>query len=249
MTHITAQGETFFLIGKHHANFIQDESALLHEPILAGWRRWMVVLMILVVGITIINTLSAPTAYEVNAVITDKIIEGDEFSPQYRLFYTYTDHRGDSHAVNRLTQETFYDELAIGSVVTVRYLEGQSQRAELSGRYSDDVYALNSDFLWFLALGLMILWMLIFWLIIPQRVNQRLRYSGTLLKGVMTNIYPTKIFGRYDVHVEYSFAVPNGAVIHAQAVNNRRDLEHNTLPKPNTPVLVLYVNDHLYRLM
>ncbi|MDX2077862.1 MAG: hypothetical protein SFZ02_15650 [bacterium] len=249
MTHITAQGETFFLIGQHHADFIQDPSASLHEPILAGWRRWMFGLVVIIALITVLATITAPTTYEVNATIIDKAVEGNEFSPIYRLTYRYDDHRGDRHEVSDIANESFYEELTIGSVVTVRYLHGQSQRAKLSGRYSDDIYALNSDFLWFLALALVILWMLIFWLIIPQRVNSRLYREGTLLKGVITNIYPMRLFRRYDVHVEFTFATLKETVIEAKAVNNRRDLEHTPLPKPNTPVLILYVNDHLYRLM
>lgn len=249
MTYITAQGETFFLINKHHADFIQDESAPLHEPILSGWQQMMFIFILIVATITSIPVLFPPKQYEVMAVITDKTIEGDDFSPQYRLTYQYTDHRNQTHEVSRLTEKFFYDELAIGSVVTARYLEGQSQRATLSGRYSEDVISLNSDFVWFVALMLVVLWMLIFWLIIPQRVNHRLRYRGTLLKGVMTNIYPTKMFRRYDVTVDYTFATLNGDVIEARARQNRRDLEHEPLPKSNTPVLVLYVNDKLYRLM
>lgn len=249
MTYITAQGETFFLIAPHHADFIQDESASLREPILSGWQRLMFFFIIIVAIISALPTLFPPKQYDVAAVITDKAIEGSDFAPQYRLTYQYTDHRGETHEVSRITQPAFYDELAIGSVVTARYLEGQSHRATLSGRYSEEVYTLNSNFVWFLALILLVLWMLIFWLIIPQRNNRRLRYMGTLLKGVITNIYPIKTFRRYDVAVEYTFATLNGDVIKARAMRNRRDLEHHPLPKPNTAVLVLYVNDNLYRLM
>ena len=249
MTYITAQDETFFIIAPHHADFIRDESASLREPILSGWRRLMFFFILVVAIITALPVLFPPKQYDVVAVITDKAIEGSDFAPQYRLTYQYTDHRDETHEVSRLTGQVFYDELAVGSVVTARYLEGQSHRATLSGRYSEDVYGLNSDFLWFLALILLVLWMLIFWLILPQRANQRLRYEGTLLKGVMTNIYPVKSFRRYDVTVEYTFAAMNGRVIEARARHNRRDLEHEQLPKYNTPVLVLYVNDNLYRLM
>lgn len=249
MAYITAQGETFFIIAPHHADFIHDESASLREPILTGWRRMMFFVILIVAVISALPVLFPPKQYEVVAVITDKAIEGSDFSPQYRLTYQYTNHRNETHEVSRLTEQVFYDELAIGSVVTVRYLDGQSHRATLSGRYSEDVYTLNSDFLWFLALILLVLWMLIFWLILPQRANQRLRYEGTLLKGVMTNIYPVKSFRRYDVTAEYTFAALNGKIIEARARQNRHDLEHEQLPPYNTPVLVLYVNDNLYRLM
>lgn len=249
MGFITAKGETFFLIAPHHANFVQDESASLREPILVGWRRWMFFIILLAIGITAISFLSQPTRYEREAVITDKAIEGDDLDPLYRLSYTYIDHRGEYHEVSQLVASLFYDGLAVGSQVTVAYLEGQSHRAQLSGRYSADIYTINSDFIWYLALALVVLWIILFWIRFPARKNTQLRHDGMLLKGVMTNIYPVKAFRRYDVVVEYTFAVPNGNVIEARATQTRNDLEQTTLPKPNTPILVLYVNDQLYRLM
>ncbi len=249
MAFITAKGETFFLIAPHHTDFVRDENASLHEPILFGWRRWLFVFVLMAIVVTVISFLSQPTRYEQRAVITAKAIEGDEFAPQYRLTYAYIDHRGDRHEVSQLVEGMLYDELGIGSQVTVAYLEGQSHRAQLSGRYSDDVYTLNSDFIWFLALALVVLWILLFWIILPTRKSARLRREGMLLKGVMTNIYPVKTFRRYDVVVEYTFAVPNGNTIESRAIQKRNDLEQTTLPKPSTPVLVLYVNDQLYRLM
>lgn len=249
MSFITAKGETFFLIAPYHADFVQDEKASLREPILFGWRRWLFFVIMLAIVVSVIGFLSQPTRYEQKAVITEKAVEGDEFVPQYRLTYAYVDHRGDYHEVSQLVEANFYDELGIGSQVTVAYLEGQSHRAQLSGRYSKDIYAINSDFIWFLALALVVLWMLFFWIVFPARKNARLRRDGMLLKGVMTNIYPVKTFRRYDVMVEYTFATPNGNVIEARAIQRRNDLEQTTLPKPSTPILVLYVNDLLYRLM
>jgi hypothetical protein len=249
MAFITAKGETFFLIAPHHADFVRDENASLREPILIGWRRWLFFIILIAIGITALSSLSQPTRYEREAIITDKGIEGNEFQPQYRLTYAYIDHRNERHEVSQIVEALFYDELGVGSQVTVAYLEGQSHRAQLSGRFSGDVYNLNNDFIWFLALALVVLWMLLFWIIFPTRKTARLRREGMLLKGVMTNIYPIKTFRRYDVVVEYTFAVPNGNIIEARANQTRNDLEQTTLPKSNTPILVLYVNDHLYRLM
>jgi len=249
MSFFTAKGETFFLIAPHHADFVQDENASLREPLLFGWHRWLFFFTLIAIAVTFIGFLSQPKQYEQKAVITDKRIEGDEFEPQYRLTYTYIDHRGEYHEVSQLVASLFYDGLAVGSQVTVAYLEGQSHRAQLSGRFSVDIYNLNSDFIWFLALALVVLWMLFFWIVFPARKNARLRQDGMLLKGVMTNIYPVKTFRRYDVVVEYTFAVPNGNVIETRTIQRRNDLEQTTLPKPSTPILVLYVNDHLYRLM
>lgn len=73
------------MIAPRHADFVLQATSSLNEPVLEGWKRLFFIFLIVAISITILPYIFTEERYEVEAVVLNKWITGDEFSPLYHV--------------------------------------------------------------------------------------------------------------------------------------------------------------------
>jgi hypothetical protein len=143
--------------------------------------------------------------------------------------------------------ESLYDQLRIGSAVSVRYLMRDPNINMLWGD-DFDMTAVNSQRAIGAIVGASGLVIALICMWIDGR-NRRIS-TGTLLRGTVTGAKAQNgRKGTYLVTINYTFTTPSGGIINKKAQGNRPDLRRSGLPTIGTPIAVLYVNDRTVRLM
>lgn len=244
--------EDTFIVNERHEPFVAGESAQLGDLQLSWVRRLTILLLALAslgLGVTAAFDLNAPDdpIYNVTAEVLEKRNTGTEFEPEYRLTYRYTDHQGTEHTVEHLVSGDLFFSTSVGREIDVSYEEGQRQRAEPVSS-NEEAAALSLSFFGLLALIVVILWVLYFWLYRPSRINRTLERDGRFIVGQITRVWPIRAGRRNYINVQYTFKTPEGESI-SERETQARDLPERKLPKAGTPILVRYVNPSLYRLM
>jgi hypothetical protein len=241
-----------FLLDPRHAPFVNGESPYLHDIQLSWFQRLtifgLVAASLFLAWSAIFADDNETVVYQVEADVIAREITGTEFNPRYQLTYTYTDHEGDMHTVERIVEEAIYDRTAVDPRLTVEYEDGRNQRAEPISPEAEFAN-LSPTLLVLIALIIGIVWSGYFWLLRPQRINDTLTSHGQLCDGRLENIWPTHAGRDYIVNVKYKFDTPAGKLLVGYDDGVRQDLQSNRLPTPGTPIRVLYVDDKLYRLM
>ncbi|MFN8374501.1 MAG: DUF3592 domain-containing protein [Anaerolineae bacterium] len=99
--------------------------------------------------------------------------------------------------------------------------------------------------------GFALLWNIFVWGVILGALNfhrkmTRLAASGETLSGELTSASGGKDdYDHFQVVFRYTFLSPAGQTLRGTAYAQRDDLL-NALPAPGTPVVVLYVDDHIH---
>lgn len=108
--------------------------------------------------------------------------------------------------------------------------------------------------LYSVVLGGSILW-LIFLIVSRMNLRESLMQQGRLIHGTVVWCKGKVHFSEgqssdyYHVTVTYEFQSPTGQSLWNRGVEVRDDLRGQPLPKPGTPVLVLYLDDQNYALI
>lgn len=249
----TANGESVFLLDPRHDAFISGESAHLNDYRL-NWPQRVMLLGLVAFSILLFAGDLLATTVQAEATILEKTESADLLS--YFVVYSFIADVADGRESVTVEEEVAFEvfrQVEAGDVVTIQYQPGDLESARIIERAPDAINA-NNLRLFVVALLLSLgLYMLIFWLIRPDRLNRRLESEGVLLPGRITNIYPRKALRAYIVNVAFAFDAPDAPAeaprINAEAKRNRRDLESTVLPRPGTSVRVLYVDDSTFRLM
>lgn len=249
MTTITTQtGEAFFLIDPRHTAFVREESPHLKDHHLTWLQRFAIFALVIIstwllAGQLLVDSIRA------GATVLDKA-EGPDIGT-YFLTYSFSVDTTTGTEPVTVEQQISYETFArveVGDTVTVQYQPGNAENAHVVEREA----IIGSNSLMLFATLLLIAaaaYVLVVWIIRPDRRNRRLEYEGTLLRGKIIEIYPRKQPRRYPVTVTYECRLPDETVLTATTTQNRVDLQKSVLPRLGTPVLVLYVNADLYRLM
>jgi hypothetical protein len=89
------------------------------------------------------------------------------------------------------------------------------------------------------------------YLVIRQVVrNLQLEREGQLIVGEVANSKGKSVKGGYyQVDIEYTFAFPEGYPLTRKESAIRNDLREKPLPVSGTPVMIVYLNPKLFRLL
>jgi hypothetical protein len=159
---------------------------------------------------------------------------------------------------------TFMGEIFLVKLCHAYFLAGEGERNLNEERHA--LHRLRNNFIAFLIFSLILLVFSDFnphglitviiltcltpTVMLPDFVDYLLAHKGRLLQASIR-----ECTGRlempdwFDLYIEYQFTSPMGKSIVNRQWNNRVDLKNVELPPPGTQLLVLYVNDWLYRLM
>ncbi|NJL56546.1 hypothetical protein HC928_16275 [bacterium] len=250
----TPDGEAVFLLDPRHDAYVVGDSAHLGDLRL-NWPQRLVLLGLVAFSVLLFAGDLLATTVQAQATILEKSEGADLMS--YFVVYSFIAEVPTGRERVTVEEEIVFElfrQIEPGDQVTIQYQPGDLESARIIERAPDAINA-NNLRLFVVALLLSLgLYMLIFWLIRPGRLNRRLESEGVLLPGRITNIYPRKALRAYIVNVAFAFEEPGtgGAEarrVTAEAKRNRRDLESTLLPRPGTAVRVLYVDSSTFRLM
>ena len=169
-----------------------------------------------------------------------------------------------------LTKEQFvtkatFDKLADGDPVTIKYLQTDPTMAELSGSDSTNGLAQNGYFMTvFGILGVLIAFVYLVFHVWQFWCDDLLVRKGQLLMGEVTKCegnldvtktsldstsYGTPLRGNYTIELGYAFRTPENKEIVDSIKAKRNDLIDHVLPELGTPIAVLYLNEHRYKVL
>lgn len=250
----TPDGEAVFLLDPRHDAFVTGESEHLNDRRLT-WGQRLAVLGLVVVSVLLFAGDLLATTVQAEATVLEKA-EGADLL-RYFVVYSFLAEVPDGRERVTVEEEVAFEvfrQVEPGDVVTVQYQPGNIENARIIERAPAAINENNLRLFMVLLLMIAVIYMLMFWLIRPERLNRRLEDEGVLLPGRISNIYPRKALRAYIVNVAYTFEIPGGhgetpRQLTAEARRNRRDLESTVLPRPGTAVRVLYIDDDTLRLM
>jgi hypothetical protein len=165
-------------------------------------------------------------------------------------YLTYEFH---AEGVDHLTQysreqkigSTTYNNLTEQSLIPIRYLANDPTVSRYLSDSEDDGRLVLLIATPFLAVVLMLLY-----IIVRQwRRNQRLVQEGQLIVGKIVEIRGSHVKGGYQVSITYNFRSPEGREMSRKESLLRNDLRTGLLPKAGTQLAVVYVNDRLFRIL
>jgi hypothetical protein len=169
-----------------------------------------------------------------------------------------------------LTKEQFvtkatFDKLANGDAVTVKYVQTDPTMAELSGSDSTNGLAQNGYFMTvFGILGALIALVFLVFHVWQFGRDDVLVRKGQLLMGEVTKCegnldvtktsldstsYGSPLRGNYSITLSYVFRTPENKEIADTVKAKRNDLIDHALPELGTPIAVLYLNKHRYKVL
>lgn len=238
-----------FLIDPRHEDFVREDSPHLKDRSLTWTQRIMVLLVIAAAAYLVLSQIT-----EANRRTEAEVVSLREGAELINFFVTYTftvesEASTRTYEVEEAVDLGTFQRLAPGDMIEIRYDPRDPFIAEIVEGTQDEINATSLLFTVICGLVLLVGFMLVFWIIQPDRTNRRLENEGQLLIGRLHNAWPTQTQRRYTVNVEFTFTPPGAEPITTKASRRRRDLEKELLPSAGTTVLVLYVNDNLYRLM
>jgi hypothetical protein len=179
----------------------------------------------------------------------------------YLLSYQFTLPDGHTITLTESVPPSVYNAFPPGAAVTIRYAaDGDDARLALAE--AEDSRLITAPLALAFGAGLL-LWAAYLGILKTTAVwkDARLTLYGKVLTGrVLTcqrTIPPqarslldyTPVFARYDIDLRYRFISPSGHVIQHAARQNRPDLAHTPLPRFGAGVAVLYLNDHVFRVL
>ncbi|MFW5691581.1 MAG: hypothetical protein ACOCXZ_03675 [Chloroflexota bacterium] len=181
---VTDRPTDAFLIDPRHEPFVRGTSTSLGDTSLSWFKRLATAALVVVNLVLARGTLveRGPQRYTVDAQVIDREEGGDPFTPVYVIKYTYIDHEGNQRALDRRVDFARYQRTEVGSIIQATYQAGLGHRAEPvepAAAFEGIGFALLS----LLALMLLILWTLYFWIVRPAAINRRLANEGQFITG------------------------------------------------------------------
>lgn len=169
-----------------------------------------------------------------------------------------------------LTKEQFvtkatFDKLANGDTVTIKYLQTDPTMAELNGSDSTNGLAQNGYFMAvFGILGVLTALVFLVFHVWQFWRDDLLVRKGQLLMGEVTKCegnldvtktsldstsYGAALRGNYTIALSYTFRTHDNKEIADTVKAKRNDLIDHVLPEQGTPIALLYLNEHRYKVL
>lgn len=168
----------------------------------------------------------------------------------YFLTYAYSVRPADSDQATRYTyrqeiNSLNYNNFSPGDKLTVSYLPDNPGVS----RYMDDNTQSDTPFVPMGVVfgGLALLGL--YFVLRQRRRNKRLEEEGQFVTGKLSKVSGGRVRGGYQVNIEYTFVSPNGTDLKRKESHIRNDLDRDLLPQTGTSVMVVYVNDRLFRVL
>jgi hypothetical protein len=183
-------------------------------------------------------------------------------------FITYGFTSADTHTFyvkeQSVMQDTFLN-IHDGDLVTIKYSVSDPRVSVLAGKTTDNMVH-NQAISWVImgALGAVIVGIPTILQTVRFIDDRRLRHSGTLLVGYVnscigklkvtgrsfdTNDYGSALRGNYFIEIYYRFSTPTNQEIRRHEWRKRNDLLNSPLPKADTSLAVLYLDDNHFKVL
>lgn len=244
-----------FLLHPAHAEFLNNSKRKLVGSTIGS------LILLSIVGLICAGLGLGLTAYAINeqtlqdslaqngivklAVVTDGHVTRGR-STSYYITYTYdAEVNGEFETFSReeSVSSTLYNKSDIGDRISIRYLPSDPGTARAVDEPFRGIVFVGLGLL-FIILGLVV----IFSHLRQYRRDRRLENDGQIVTGTILNS-STKGFGnKRQLHVQYEFHSPYGAVLTGKQSAARRDIEPSNLP-PGTKVAVVYYDDSIFRML
>jgi hypothetical protein len=243
-----------FLLCRENVGFVDgysDRIAGWHENVLI-WAAVIVVIGTVALGFVIVQwqewiqfrDQGAPTG---GVIVGHRIVERK--SDSYYLTYRYSasNNAGLTRSYTREERVTaqLYNDLVIGTFVSVRYLVNKPTIATISWMPAlPESYPLGT-----VGSGLVILVSVA--VVVRKTLHlHRLRDEGKLLAGTLVGCTSDKDSkGNLTITIRYRFQTLAGRTFERIASRQRNDLKGAALPGAGTPIVVVYASDELYQLL
>ncbi len=134
--------------------------------------------------------------------------------------------------------------------VSVAYLKDDPATSKLTGKDTDD--SARNSMLFFGAIWLTMTIVLLVVTVRPILQDRWLAQRGEIIEGQLVKCSGRMTGGKgsyYKLTADYQFCTPDGRTVFGKQNASRNDLRRSTLPAPNTPVAVLYVDDQHHKLL
>ncbi|MEQ8673518.1 MAG: DUF3592 domain-containing protein [Aggregatilineales bacterium] len=249
---VELEGDTVFLLDPRHDAYVTGDAPYLLDGSLSNFQRILIFLLVTIcIGLVlteIINTDDIAITTEAQIITAEEDLTTSPIS--YFVVYRYQDEDGNNYTDERDIPLNTFRKIEGEDTVQVRYLPLTPFDAELVVGETRFFEQVRGTLILLGLLFILLVYVIVFWLIIPSQRNQRLEREGALLKAKLINAYPTGGNARrHRINVEYHFSTPSGKNIARTTHQIRPDLKDKPLPVMGTAMTVLYVNDRLFKLM
>jgi hypothetical protein len=218
------------------------------------------VLVGVVIGATELTELNLRNQLDKAGVVTDATVtdhrisrsrdsKGRTSTTYYVTYQFYAGAPGDDnpplYSREQSVSSDTYNRAPVGNKISVHYLPGDPNTSRVMNDNRDNpILMLIFMALFILIPGIGVIGML--WVYFRMR---RLAAGGQLIAGKITEAKGSRVKGGYQVSVRYTFLTPEGESLKGYETGIRNDLRDQILPDAGTPVVVLYLNNRLYKML
>jgi hypothetical protein len=244
-----------FLLHPAHAEFLNNSKRKLVGSSIGS------LILLSIVGLICAGLGLGLTAYAINeqtlqdslaqngivklAIVTDGHVTRGR-STSYYLTYTYdAEVNGEFETFTReeSVSSTLYNKSDIGDRISIRYLSSDPGTAR----------AVDEPFRGIVFVGIGAVFVLLGAYVMLSHARQyrrdrRLENDGQIVSGTILNSSTRGRGNKRQLHVQYEFHSPYGAVLTGKQSAARRDVEPSNLP-PGTKVAVVYYDDNIFRML
>lgn len=168
-------------------------------------------------------------------------------SDRWFITYQYTAASGQSYRAEAQVSQGLYERLPISSRIYIKYAADNPAESTLTDR---ELRPVDLELYLFFVFGPAALTLvtlgLAFWRSATTSLYER---RGIVIQGQIVEAKGEEITGQYYVRLRYKFKTPGDKELTGQARMWRDDLRGKELPRPGSPVAVLYARDRMYRLL
>jgi hypothetical protein len=254
-----------FLLNPKHQGFLTGE----HRRLL-GAGCFLTCFMVLflsifvmvggVIGATALIELNVRNQLDKVGVVTDATVtdhrithsrdsKGRTSTTYFVTYQFYAGASGDDnpplYSREQSVSSDTYNRVPVGNKISVRYLPGDPNTSRVMNDDRDNPILM----LIFMALFIIIPGIVAIVMIRFYFRMRRLAAGGQLIAGKITEAKGSRVKGGYQVGVRYTFLSPEGESLKGYETGIRNDLRNQMLPDAGTPVVVLYLNSRLYKML
>lgn len=252
--------KVFLLVPAHYSRLMSESDQIKRIPSL-----WLLIWIGQIVVGLIVLAARFSLAHNDAQYIVDfaeqnyQVIEGSILNPRRveiprvddLFFVTFTIRPPETDfkpvAFDQQVDFHIYNEHEVGDPVQIMYSLRDPRDAILVESITNNSFLGNAAFAALLALLLGTVWLILF----KRRLNlNNLRENGQIIYGEVVRVWSMKMGPIYHrVSIEYGLKNPTGTTQTRIETALRPNTPESELPEAGTPVAVLYVSDHLYRIL
>lgn len=243
-----------FLLHPEHVVFVNGSGKKLSE---SPFYALMAVMVTLLLGCGVFTVVSLDRkqadlaeALEQRGILTtativDRRTQADK-SISHFITYAFTVESSDgttaTYQREQYVPKAIY-ERGIGAPLEVRFLPDDPSISRFNPHKPDYGMTLifGGAFLAMLGLSGLFIW--------DYLSKKRLAESGKLIEGQFLSCQLSSVKNNFQMKTVYTFQSPSGKSIMGKQTDICNHMRGQLLPEVGTPVAVLYVNDHLYKML